>query len=144
MARRLNYRTAVSPQCDAFETVRTWWQAWIENDLDTVARLTDPHYSEHTEGTLSHPVGFGDLLEEASRNREDVSITEWSLDEPATKNFENTAVCNYAFRIAGRCGRREFTFTGRATDVLARRGDAWIYLSHHGTLEGTISRPPKH
>ncbi|HSF17182.1 MAG TPA: nuclear transport factor 2 family protein [Vicinamibacteria bacterium] len=129
----------MSSQRDAFETVRDWWQAWIEHDLDRVARLTDPQYSEHTRGTLSHPVGFGDLLKEASRNREDVSIKQWSLDEPTTKTFEHTAVCNYTFHIAGRCGRREFVFTGRATDVLVRRRDAWIYLSHRGTLEGTIS-----
>ncbi|HXV60508.1 MAG TPA: nuclear transport factor 2 family protein [Vicinamibacteria bacterium] len=131
----------MSSQRDAFETVRAWWQAWVENDLATIARLTDPQYSEHRQGTLPHLVGFGDLLEEASRNPEGVSIKEWSLEEPATKTFEHTAVCNYAFRIAGHCGRKEFTFTGRATDVLVRRGDAWIYLSHHGTLQGSYLPP---
>lgn len=122
----------------ALDALRKWWRAWVERDLDTVQGMLDPEYSEHGETVKLEPgtsTKIGQLIEEARQQSAEVSITEWEIYDTVTKLFENMVVCCYCFRISGRRGRREFTFAGRATDVLSLKEERWTVVSHHGTLD---------
>ena len=120
---------------EAFECVRSWWRAWAEKDLATLARMVGPGYSERTETRRTRSMDVDQLMEEATRCCEEVSITSWELSDPVTKLFQRVVVCSYAFRLTGRRGGRPFAFSGRATDVLSRDDDAFLLVSHHGSLD---------
>ena len=127
---------------EAFETVRRWWRAWVEGDLVTVERMADPDYVELSETRHLRPLGVGQLRGDSGGYAEKVSITAWEVYDPVTKVFERTVSCSYAFRISGERGGRHFSFQGRATDVLAKKNDHWMYVSHYGTLAGREAGGP--
>lgn len=123
---------------EAFDTVRRWWRAWIEKDVETLERMVDPEYTELSETKrllAAGPRSVRELLEEARRCTEEVAITDWELFDPVTRLFEHTVVCNYCFRLSGQRRGRSFAFEGRASDVLARKDGQWRLVSHEGSLE---------
>jgi ketosteroid isomerase-like protein len=127
---------------EAFDAVRRWWRAWVEGDVGTLERMADPDYVELTEMKQLRPLGVAQLCDEVSRYAGRVSITDWEVYDPATKVFERTVSCSYSFRISGERGGRRFSFRGRATDVLAKKNDRWMYVSHYGTLESREAGRP--
>jgi len=126
---------------EAFEYVRSWWRAWAEKDLSALERMVGPGYSERTATHGTRTYALDQLMEEASRSCEEVSIVSWELTDPVTKLYQRRVVCSYAFRLAGTRGGRPFSFTGRATDVLLLLDEAFSLLSHEGTLETSWTRP---
>jgi hypothetical protein len=79
-------------------------------------------------------LGSSQLAELLSCQGDECSITEWELSDPVTRLFEHVIVCSYVFRFSGRRGSRSFTYEGRATDVLSRKGDQWTFVCHEGVL----------
>ena len=120
----------------AFDAVHRWWQAWVERDSRVVQQMAAADYTERNAMGRLHTLGSGRLIEILAQDCADCAITEWELSDPVTRVFEHVIVCSYAFKFMGRRGSQSFMYEGRATDVLSRQGDEWIFVSHEGVLEG--------
>ena len=120
----------------AFETVHRWWKAWVDRDVETIARLADHDYAERDDLGHIRTLGSAGLDDRLSPTDVGCVITEWELYDPVTRLFNNVIVCSYAYRFSGRRGRQTFSFEGRATDVLSWKDGEWTVVSHEGILQG--------
>lgn len=137
MMETMSGRSALDVPEAAFEWIRSWWRAWAEKDLDALARMVGPRYTERDGMKRPRTLGLDELIEEATECCKQVSIASWEITEPVTKLYEHVVVVSYAFRLSGTRGALPFAFQGRATDVLSRTDDAFLLVSHQGTLEAT-------
>lgn len=120
----------------AFDAVHQWWRAWVDRDERAVQEMASADYLEHTDMGRLKSLGSGRLIEVMSCQGDDCLITEWELSDPVTRRFDHVIVCSYAFRFLGKRGTQSFLYEGRATDVLSRNEDQWVFVSHEGILQG--------
>ena len=126
--------SAHSPHEDALQTIRDWWRAWSENDLDAIESMTDPDYAELSDTRSFRQIGSEALSDAPSQYRERIEIESWRIDNAVTRAFQDAITCTYSFEIEGRRHGRPFAYEGYATDVLRRRDQRWTYVSHQTTL----------
>lgn len=127
--RRVREETSVSIKA----TVERWWRAWQDKNIQTVDQMSLPDYTEFTGSSDRPRVGKESLLEIAEEAFGSVTITDWHIDELSVSVQGDTAVVFYTWSEKVETAEGMRSLRGVASDVLVRRDNKWLYLSHHST-----------
>lgn len=118
----------------ALDTVQCWWTAWVNKDREAIDRLAHPAYDETDEQghfrTLCHEA----VIAEVEAGARDGSVVSWSLSQLGVHRIGRLIVCNYAFVLRIRRGKKLVGLKGRASDILIQEELDLLYLSHSGCV----------